>query len=115
MMISKHDSLPALRQAKFIQQLSQLSFIKSIILFGSRARGDHSERSDIDLAIACEENTLNKSWQKVMDIIEDADTLLTIDCVRYDTLQKDNPLRQAIDKDAVILYQAPHADKTRST
>jgi predicted nucleotidyltransferase len=103
-----------LHLAKLIQKLSQLSFVKSIILFGSRARQDGSDRSDIDLAIVCQENTSNQEWQKVMDIIEDAETLLTIDCLRYDTLDKDNALRQAIDKDGMTLYQAPDIETDKS-
>lgn len=37
----------------FLQQIADLPFVDAIYLFGSRARGDHRERSDIDLAILC--------------------------------------------------------------
>lgn len=56
-----------------------------IILFGSRAKGTNQE-PDIDLAI---EGPLASSaqWNQVMEIIENADTLLKIDCVRLDKIQ----------------------------
>jgi predicted nucleotidyltransferase len=67
---------------QFIEQLKSLPFIDEIWLFGSRARGDNQERSDIDLAIICPAAS-DIDWLKVVDIIENADTLLKIDCVRF--------------------------------
>ena len=90
----------------FYKQLIALLFIDKIILYGSRARGDFQPRSDIDLAIVCPHAAVN-DWQKVLDIIDEADTLLTIDCVQYDILASGNPLKQAIDRDGIILYDKP--------
>ena len=39
--------------------------------------------SDIDLAVACPRAT-PAQWHEVLDIVEDADVLLPIDCVRLD-------------------------------
>lgn len=75
-------------QYEFIEKLKALKFVEEIWLFGSRARGDHQERSDIDLAIICP-NATDSDWSKIMDIIEDADTLLKIDCVRFDKVGDD--------------------------
>jgi nucleotidyltransferase substrate binding protein (TIGR01987 family) len=74
---------------KFIEQLKALSFVDEIWLFGSRARGDNQERSDIDLAIVCPAAS-DTDWLKVVNIIENADTLLKIDCVRF----RQNPNKQ---------------------
>lgn len=38
---------------QFIKRLKELPFVDEIWLFGSRARGDAQERSDIDIAILC--------------------------------------------------------------
>lgn len=87
----------------FIEKLKKLSFIEAIYLYGSRARGDNQERSDIDLAIVCP--TANESdWLKVLKIIDEADTLLSIDCVRYDALEN-LPLKNNIDRDRLILFK----------
>jgi predicted nucleotidyltransferase len=39
--------------AVMVEQIRRSRSVERIILFGSRARGDHHERSDIDLGIAC--------------------------------------------------------------
>lgn len=87
----------------FISQLANLEFIEEIWLFGSRARGDNLERSDIDMAIVCPAAD-DKDWLKVMEIIDNADTLLKIDCVRFDKNRISDTLYQNIMKDKKILY-----------
>ena len=90
----------------FIQQIAKLPFVDAIYLFGSRARGDHRERSDIDLAIFCP-NASETDWQKIVNIVDDADTLLPIDCIRLDHEQLSSPLRIQIEKDKRLLYERP--------
>jgi predicted nucleotidyltransferase len=65
--------------------LRSLKYVQAIWLYGSRARGDNQERSDIDLAILCP-TALDDDWRKINHIIATADTLLNIDCVRFDIL-----------------------------
>jgi nucleotidyltransferase substrate binding protein (TIGR01987 family) len=88
----------------FLQKLKQLPFIDKILLYGSRARDDYKERSDIDLAIVCPRAS-NENWLEVLDIISNADTLLKIDCVRAETVSEKSSLKQAINKESIILYQ----------
>lgn len=89
---------------EFIKKLSNFPFIDEIWLFGSRARGDNFERSDIDIAVICPTAT-PEQWQQVIDLIENADTLLKIDCIRYEdslnSVFKNNILR-----DKKILYHS---------
>lgn len=102
---SNHQSisfLPILHRYQFIHQLKQLPFVQKIYLFGSRARGDYSQTSDIDLAIACP-NATHDDWRNVMDIIDDADTLLKIDCVRWDEV--DDSLKNKINEQGIIIYE----------
>lgn len=89
---------------KFIEKIAALHFVEKIFLYGSRARGDNHEKSDIDLAIYCPGANLS-DWILVLDIVEDTDTLLKIDCVRLDNLKETNPLKQSILNDKVLLYQ----------
>ncbi len=88
----------------FFHQLMNLPFVDRIFLFGSRARGDNMERADIDLAIDCPKAT-KEDWFQVLDIIDDADTLLQIDCVRFDELSPNYSLRQSIEQDKVVLFE----------
>ena len=63
-------------------RLSQVPVVESVILYGSRARGTHRERSDIDLAVVCP-NASSRDWLEMTTIIDEAPTLLKIDLVLY--------------------------------
>lgn len=94
-----------LERYSFLQKIIDLPFVESIILYGSRARNDNKERSDIDLAIECP-NATDTDWNTVLDIIDNADTLLKIDCIKLDTLSETNQLKKAIQKEGIILYRS---------
>lgn len=88
---------------QFIKELQKLSFIEEIWLFGSRARMDNQRKSDIDLAIICPNSTHN-DWIKVTDIIDDADTLLKVDCIKFDKNLISDKLYNNILKDKKVIY-----------
>lgn len=88
----------------FIKKLAMLPFVEQIWLFGSRARSDNAERADIDIAIICPEAT-DADWQQVLEIIDTADTLLKIDCVRFDLLGNDDKLKQNIIQFKKVIYR----------
>lgn len=88
---------------KFIHALKSLFFIDEIWLYGSRARGDAQERSDIDLAILCP-TASDADWLKIQDIIESADTLLKIDCIRFEKGKISDTLYSNVIKDKVVIY-----------
>lgn len=92
-----------IKKYRFFNTLIKLSFIERIWLYGSRARGDNSERSDIDLAIMCPKAN-DSDWLQVQNILENADTLLKIDCIRFDLLSESNTLRQAIIEQGECLF-----------
>lgn len=70
-----------------------------IVLFGSRARGDHRERSDIDLAVY---DLPQKSWSDFEDAIDALPTLLSFDLV--DMSRSVSPeLRANIERDGINL------------
>lgn len=73
--------------------------IERIVLFGSRARGTNSPRSDIDIAVSGGDVDLFS-----IDISENADTLLMFDIVPLDNGITDE-LRNEIDRDGVIIYE----------
>jgi uncharacterized protein len=93
-----------LSKYSFLDVIQALPVVEKIILYGSRARGDNSNRSDIDLAIVCPKASA-ADWQKIVDIIDNANTLLQIDCVRFDTLAENNLLKNEIIRDGVVLYE----------
>lgn len=87
----------------FYQHLMDLNFVQEIWIFGSRARNDHQDRADVDLALSCPE-ALENDWNTVLEIIENADTLLKIDCVRLDTLDEASELKKNILTQGIKLY-----------
>ena len=75
---------------------------RKIWLFGSRARGDHHPKSDIDLAFQLTAPAPGAWARFVADVHEEARTLLSVDLV--DLEQCDAELRAAILREGVILY-----------
>ncbi len=73
--------------------------VKKVILFGSRARGDHRERSDIDLAVSGGDIA-----EFSFAVTEEVWTLLMFDVVNLDgPVQKE--LLEEIERDGVVLYE----------
>ena len=76
--------------------------MRKVILFGSRARGDNWERSDVDLAISGGNRTM---FSLDVDEIEIVPTLLMFDVVDMDNACNEE-LRKEIERDGVVLYEA---------
>lgn len=85
-----------------IQKIGKKYPIAKIVLFGSRARGDHKFNSDIDLAIFTLPEFTNSGYLSID--IEDLNTLLKIDVV-YINKYTDIKLVRNIKKEGVLLYE----------
>ena len=57
--------------------------VRRVVLFGSRARGDGRERSDVDLALDAP-GLSRAEWVRLWADAQEADTLYRIDLVRLD-------------------------------
>ena len=73
--------------------------VQKVILFGSRARGTHTERSDIDIAVVGGDFDAF-FW----DIKEYTHSLLMFDIVNMDESTSDD-LREEIEKDGIMIYE----------
>ncbi|MBF0194625.1 MAG: nucleotidyltransferase domain-containing protein [Magnetococcales bacterium] len=82
--------------------LATLPYVEKVILYGSRARGDHEERSDIDLAVLCP-NATKKQWTEIWFYIDEAPTLYSIDIVRLDEVNRE--LQENVKNEGVVLYE----------
>ncbi len=82
--------------------LSAWPEVEQVILFGSRARGDAEERSDIDLAIVAPA-ALPRQWLDITFLLEQADTLLQIDVIRWE--EASASLQERILVEGKILYE----------
>lgn len=82
-----------------IKDLAIKCGVEKVILFGSRARGDNKERSDIDLAIEGGNAALF-----AVEAEEEIQTLLMFDIVDLGGFVQDE-LRQSIEREGKIIYE----------
>lgn len=87
------------RVERDIIKIAKKNSVKKVILFGSRARGTNSERSDIDLAISG-----GNALDFYFDVEEKTHTLLMFDVVELDRGISEE-LQTEINRDGVILYE----------
>lgn len=93
-------NLPEKVKDKIIE-LARKCGVKKVILFGSRARGDNWERSDIDLAISGGDRVRFTLDVDESDIVP---TLLMFDVVDLDESCNED-LLESIKRDGVVLYE----------
>ncbi|TGE39773.1 nucleotidyltransferase domain-containing protein [Desulfosporosinus fructosivorans] len=85
-----------------IQKIGQKYAVERIVLFGSRARGDHKPVSDIDLAVFLLPEFESKG--RMASEFDDLNTLLRIDVV-YINGHTDPDLLENIEREGVFLYE----------
>lgn len=90
------------RLIQSIQRIGQKYAIEQIVLFGSRARGDHKPASDIDLAVFPLPEFNNRG--RLTSDFDDLETLLKMDIVFIDK-QSDLKLLENIVREGVTLYE----------
>lgn len=82
-----------------IGALARKYHVDKVILFGSRARGDFREKSDIDLAVKGGDFV-----RFALDVDEKTWTLLQYDIVNLDN-EISRELRSDIEKEGVVIYE----------
>ena len=87
------------RVVKDIVTFAKRYSVRKVILFGSRARGNNTERSDIDIAVYGGDFD-HFYW----DVKEKVHSLLMFDIVQADVAVSDE-LKQEIERDGVIIYE----------
>lgn len=73
--------------------------IKRLLIFGSRARGDYKERSDIDLAVSGGDVV-----GFAVDVDDEVPTLLMFDVVNLDSVVQEE-LLESIAKEGKVIYE----------
>jgi len=72
---------------------------KKIVIYGSRARGEFSETSDVDIAVECEEG--EEFIRNGID--DDVRTLLKLDIINLGEV--DQKLREEIRNEGIVVYE----------
>ena len=87
---------------KVIEEIIDLAkkyHVEKVILFGSRARGDYRERSDIDLAFWG-----GKGAYFILDVDEETSTLLEFDVINLDGPIEPGML-ESIMREGIVIYE----------
>ena len=87
------------RVLRELSSFAQKHSVTKIMLFGSRARGTNTERSDIDIAVYGGDFD-GFYW----DVKEKTHSLLMFDIVQADAQISDD-LKEEIEKDGVMIYE----------
>ena len=87
------------RVKRDIRTFAEDNAVKKVVLFGSRARGDNGNRSDVDIAVYGGDFD-SFYW----DIKEKTHSLLTFDMVQMDTNVTEE-LKNEIKRDGVTIYE----------
>lgn len=87
------------RVIKEITEFAKENSIIKIVLFGSRARGDHTERSDVDLAVYG--GDFDSFYWNIKEKIH---SLLSFDVVDMNSRVTEE-LKKEIERDGVVIYE----------
>ena len=80
---------------------AKFSEVKSVILYGSRARGDDGVGSDIDLAIDAPDMT-SQTFALLWNALDDLPIIFPMDVVHVQSLEN-KPLLEAIRSEGIVL------------
>ena len=94
--------LSAEQNSVLFDAFRQFPEIKTVVLYGSRAKGRHRPNSDIDLCIRDSSITLSRLLH-LEGLIDDLLLPWSVDLANYETI--DNPsLREHIDRAGITIY-----------
>ena len=87
--------------------------LDKVILYGSYARGDQTNESDVDIALVTTDTITEKKHEKMLDIVVDFEleleltlSVIQIDQKNYLEWRNTLPFYKNIDREGVILWKA---------
>lgn len=100
--MSREDQILKWIRDGLLEFADELSGYK-VVLFGSRARRKHRERSDFDVGVVGDHPLPLKTYYRISDFLESLPTLYRIDWV--DLNRAMDKLRENALKNSVVLYE----------
>ena len=89
------------------------NFIDRIVLYGSYARGEQTEESDVDIAILIKNGHTDKMHDAMIDLVVDYEldlavtlSVVPIELDNYKEWKKVLPFYKNIDKEGIVLWKA---------
>ena len=90
--------------AKIRQSIHKLAQIDKVIIYGSRAKGNYRNGSDIDITLFGENLNLNNSIYPLMDLLDDLYLPYMFDISIFDKIDNQN-LKDHINRVGQVFYQ----------
>ncbi|WP_018248940.1 nucleotidyltransferase domain-containing protein [Orenia marismortui] len=85
-----------------VNKIKKVDKIEEAVIFGSRARGDYSRSSDIDIAVYAEDIS-DMELNLLRDSLEQLDIIYKIDLVDVKSLTKEGLIKN-IEEEGVVIY-----------
>ena len=98
--------------SRIVALLSNNAQVKKAIVFGSRAKGNYKQHSDIDIAIVGGDDLL--FCEGISGELSQLPTLLKFDVIAYETIQNAE-LKEHIDRVGVVIFDALSTRLTENT
>ncbi|MGO9274316.1 MAG: nucleotidyltransferase domain-containing protein [Terriglobia bacterium] len=105
--IERHPHIPQ-SAFEFLTEITRHDSVEALILFGSRAFGDHEDRSDVDVAV-CGVSITPLEWSRIRDAASTARSLYWISLVHFER----NPptLKKRITDTGIQIYVRPKTSR----
>lgn len=101
-----------LRMSNDLKDIYGDSLMK-IVLYGSYARGEQTEESDVDIAVILKAGNTEKMHDDMIDVVVDYEldqgvtlSVISIEIEQYKTWNKTLPFYKNIDKEGIVLWKA---------
>ncbi len=89
------------------------SYLYTVILYGSYARGEQTDESDIDIAVILKEGNTDSMHDSMLDIVVDYEldlahtlSVVPIEYANYQEWRKILPFYKNIDKEGIVIWKA---------
>ena len=99
---------------RMVKELSEIygSYLDRVILYGSYARGEQTEESDVDIALLLKNGHDRDMYNRMIDCVAETElacgkalSVIDIDTDKYNTWKSTLPFYKNIDKEGILLWK----------
>ncbi len=90
------------KEKEILRAILGLCVPERIVLFGSRAKRTHTERSDIDLFVECKNLTFREK-RKIREAVDRATGIYSVDIIFSDEANKE--FKETVEREGVVVWK----------